>query len=239
MSLKIDVILTVNESRQEQLLGRTVIVIDVLRMSSTIVAAFLNGSTEIYPVETSGQAYSMKDERTLLVGERFCKKIQGFDLSNSPTEIIKSKLDGKKIVISTTNGTNAILKATKGDEVLIGSFLNGNAVAQKAVQNKKDITLLCAGTRNMFALEDALCAGFIISSLLKHCHIDCSDLAKMVYASYVHFKDDLLNILPKTVTGTRLQQFGLHQDVQYCAQRDICTIVPYLKNERIFVHPNS
>lgn len=239
MPMKVDVILTVNESRQDQLLGRTVIVIDVLRMSSTIITAFINGSSEISPIETSGQAYAMKDDDTLLVGERFCKKIKGFDLSNSPTELINTPLQGKKIVLSTTNGTNAIHKAVKGDVVLIGSFLNGSAVAQKALEFKKDITLFCAGTRNMFALEDALCAGYIISYLLTHCDIECSDLGKMLYAAYEHLKHNLNNIIPKTVTGTRLQQLGLNQDVQYCIQQDISSIVPYLKNERIFVHPNS
>ncbi len=239
MSLKVDVILTVNETRQDLLIGRTVIVIDVLRMSSTIISAFLSGVTEVFPVETSGQAYSLKDDHTLLVGERYCKKIQGFDLSNSPSELIKTKLNKHKIVITTTNGTNAISKAAKGENVFIGSFLNGTAVAKKALALQMDITLLCAGSRNEFALEDALCAGFIISKILAYCNAECSDLALMVYASYQQFKDELPALFTNTVTGARLKQFGFIEDLHYCAQQDICDFVPYLKNERIFVHPTS
>lgn len=239
MPIKVDIVPNVNETRVEHLLGKTVIVIDVLRSTTSIITAILNGCKEVYPVETSGQAFSLKDQDTLLVGERFCKKIQGFDLSNSPSELSEMDLSGKKIVISTTNGTIAIHKAAKGEHVLIGSFLNGTAVANEAIALKKDITLLCSGTRSQFAFEDALCAGFIISQLLTMIPLECSDFAWMTLAAYENLKNEISVILPKTTTGTRLSQLGLIRDLEYCAQKDICDLVPYFKDERIFVHPKS
>jgi 2-phosphosulfolactate phosphatase len=238
--MKVDVIPTVNEARVEKLTGRSVVVIDVLRCSSTIVTAFIAGCREIIPVETCGQAYSFRDEQTLLAGERFCKKVQGFDFSNSPTEIKDQQLGGKRLVISTTNGTRAIQKSAKSERSFIGSFLNGSSVARELLKYRKDVTLLCAGSRDEFALEDGLCAGFILSKMLElNPALELSDQAFILIAAYQHYESRLLELLLQSTTGKRLLQLGLADDIHWCAKIDVTVFVPVLKDERIFVHPGT
>jgi len=238
--MKADVVPTLNELKMEKLLGRTIVVIDVLRSTTTIISAFNRGCQEIIPVETCGQAYSLMDANTYLVGERYCKKIQGFDFSNSPSELIQQNLAGKRIVLSTTNGTGAILKAKKGSTVLLGAFLNGSAVAEELYRLKRDLTLLCAGTRNEFALEDFLCAGFILSQLsVRDSTVELGDYALAAKAAYLQLQHEIEKIMSTTTTGRRLAQMGLHDDLFYSAQLDQSDLVPYLKEESIIVRSYS
>lgn len=236
--MNVDVILTVNDACENHLKGKTIIVIDVLRMSTTVVTAFMNNCNEVIPVDSEQEAFELKNSNTILIGEHYCEKILGFDLSNSPTELMHANIANKNIVILTTNGTRAISKATQGENILIGSFLNGTSIARHALSLKKDIVILCAGTRGRLALEDALCAGFILDYLLSSL-IECTDIANMVYAAYVQLNNQLSDIIPLSTTGRRLINYGLIHDVYYAINKDSTHIVPYLKDNRIIVQPHS
>lgn len=235
--MRIEVVPTVEEIRFDQISNHVVIVIDVLRASSTIVTALGNGFESVVPVETIGQANSLRTTDCILAGERHCRKIPDFDCNNSPTEIASRQKSGKQLILTTTNGTRAIQKAERASSLLIGCFLNASACMTHALSYNLDITLYCAGTRSEFALEDGLAAGLMIAQAHKKApHFQICDLGEALKASYLYFADRIGELLPQTTTGRRLMQHHFGKDIQYCAQIDQYRIVPYIKDKRILPH---
>ncbi|GAB7386815.1 2-phosphosulfolactate phosphatase family protein [Bacillaceae bacterium] len=233
--MKIEVIAKADEVRQEDLVQKTVIVVDVLRASSTIVTALAAGCKEVIPVETIGQAFHYPHNEAILAGERYGKKIAGFSLNNSPTQMrLEPSLPGKTLVLTTTNGTRAIQKAAKGETILIGCFLNAADCAETAVALRRDITILCAGSRNEFSLEDALGAGCLIAEIKKRdAQAATNDCGEVLLLAYWQAQDRLAEHLLQSATGKRLLQAGFQQDVSFCAQRNAYSLTPVLKNQRI------
>lgn len=232
--MQIDVVLTVDELRQEQIINHTVIIIDVLRASSTIVTALHKGFSMVYPVETIGQALSLLDADTLLAGERHCKNIHDFHYNNSPTQLLQADPNQKKLVLTTTNGTRAIQKAYKGASILIGCFLNASACIQEALSRRLDITLFCAGSRQKYAHEDGLAAGLLIeyaTAINPNLHI--CDLGRTLLNSYQQCAHSLHEELQKSATGKRLLSLNYEQDVSFCSQVDVFQLVPIVKDKRI------
>ena len=234
--MKIEVVSRVDEVKVEEIKHKTVIVIDVLRASSTIATALAHGAAEVIPVETIGQARCFHGDQYILAGERYGKKVMGFPFSNSPTEMTTAPLSGNSLILTTTNGTKAIQKCWKASYILIGSFLNGAACANMALQLKKDITILCSGSRQKFAFEDGLCAGYICSRIThKQPDVLLNDLGKALTAAYEYYKDDLTETLKTTATGQRLLAAKNEADIQFCAQKDIYPFVPMIKEESITI----
>ncbi|AWX55773.1 MULTISPECIES: 2-phosphosulfolactate phosphatase [Brevibacillus] len=235
--MRIEVVPTVEEIRFEQISNHVVVVIDVLRASSTIVTALGNGFRSVIPVETIGQANSLRTGDCVLAGERHCKKIPEFDCNNSPTEIAALGKTGSQLILTTTNGTRAIQKAERASALLIGCFLNATACMRHALSYHLDITLYCAGTRSEFALEDGLAAGLMIAQAQQSLpSIQICDLGEVLKASYLYYAGKLSELLPHTTTGKRLVQHHLASDIRYCAQVDQYQIVPYIKEKRILPH---
>ncbi|WP_195571174.1 2-phosphosulfolactate phosphatase [Paenibacillus sp. 1001270B_150601_E10] len=229
--MHIDVIASVNEARAIDLSQRTVIVIDVLRATSTIVTALAHGASGVVPVETIGQAKQCATAGDLLGGERYCKKIPGFDLGNSPLEYAGEHVKGKRVILTTTNGTRAIQKSMRAKHILAGSLLNAKACAITALKLRNDIALLCAGTQEAFAFEDGVCAGMILHEMLHqpiHAELTLvyNDLGKMVMSAYRHHQDDLVHALKECASGKRLAKIGYADDIQHCAAINSIPIVP-------------
>lgn len=234
--MKIEVVCKVDEVKFDEIKHRTVIVIDVLRASSTIAAALAHGASEVIPVETIGQARMYKGEQYILAGERYGKRVCGFPLTNSPTEMTNAPLHGHSLVLTTTNGTRAIHKSWKADTILIGSFLNGLACAKMAQQLRKDITILCAGSRQQFALEDGICSGYLLSLLQQGVpELIINDFGMAMLAAFHGYKNNLFQVLRTTATGKRLVQAGNEEDIGFCAQQDLYSFVPTLRSESIIV----
>lgn len=232
--MKIEVVPTVDEVKLEHIKHRTVIVIDVFRASSTIAAALAHGANEVIPVETVGQARVYERDGYVLAGERYGKKIVGFPFANSPTEMTTASLNGCSLVLTTTNGTRAIQKSWKAADVLIGSFLNGTACAALAMRFKRDLTILCAGSRQQFSLEDGLCAGYIASIVTSiDSRATVNDFGKAMTAAYQFHQHDLPAILKSTMTGKRLVQAGYEADLAFCAQKDHYELAPILRQNAI------
>ncbi|MEK8132755.1 2-phosphosulfolactate phosphatase [Paenibacillus filicis] len=245
--MNIQVISSVNEARTDDLQHKTVIVIDVLRATSTILRALDAGCSQVIPVETVNQAKSLHRPGELLGGERFCKKIPGFDLGNSPLEYTSELVDGKTIIFTTTNGTRAIQKASKAGHILIGGMLNAEACARKAAMLYGDIVMLCAGTQDVFSLEDGLCAGLLIEELLKlqaeglirsaagtgGGSLTVDDFGLVMLQAYRHVRGNLEGALLSGVGGKRLSRIGFHDDVVYCAQVSILDQAPVVRNGRL------
>lgn len=232
--MQIDVVLTVDELRQEQITNHTVIIIDVLRASSTIVTALHKGFSMVYPVETIGQALSLFNSDTMLAGERHCKNIHDFHYNNSPTQLMQSDPNQKKLILTTTNGTRAILKAYRGAGILIGCFLNATACIQEALSRRLDITLFCAGSRQKYAHEDGLAAGlFIHYANSLHSNLRICDLGKTLSNSYEQCAESLHEELQNSATGKRLLSLNYDEDVSFCSQVDLFQLVPIVKDRRI------
>ncbi|MFM1653059.1 2-phosphosulfolactate phosphatase [Brevibacillus sp. B_LB10_24] len=232
--MRVEVVGTVEEIRHEQIRGRIVVVIDVLRCASTIVTALGSGFSQIVPVETIGQANALRGEGVVLAGERYCKKIADFDYSNSPTQLNRLNHAGKTLVLTTTNGTRAIQKAERAEVLMIGCFLNASACVKKALDSQVDITLYCAGTRQVFALEDGLAAGCMVSSIKQAVPTAAvSDLGEVLAAGYLHAAGKLPDMLFSSVTGRRLVQHNCVEDIRFCSQVDLYPIVPVVKEKRI------
>src|SRR5437764_10007581 len=164
--MKIDVFFPPLGLAAEDLGGRGVVVIDVLRATTTVVTALANGAKAVIPAATSEEAVrlasNLEKDGVLLAGERKSLKIEGFALGNSPREMTPATVAGKTIVLATTNGTPALVAAQGGEPVLVGAPVNFKAVAERArglLVQRGTLVIVCGGRDKQFALEDAYAAG--------------------------------------------------------------------------------
>src|ERR1041384_917881 len=144
-----------------------VVIIDILRATSAICIAFEHGAEKIIPVATIEEAKEYKAKGFLVGAERDGKSVAGFDFGNSPYDFSSEKVVGKTIILTTTNGTQAIDVAKGAYKIVVGSFLNIDALCNFLAEEKRNVLLLCSGWKNKFNLEDALFAGAVIEELSK------------------------------------------------------------------------
>ncbi|NLG78855.1 MAG: 2-phosphosulfolactate phosphatase [Firmicutes bacterium] len=235
--VRIDVALVPQEIEARSLNGITAIVIDVLRASTTIACAISNGCDEVIPtisveeaVEIS-RAYARGDY--LLCGERRGEKIEGFDLGNSPLEYTEDRVAGKKIIMTTTNGTGAIRAVKAADDVIVGSCWNLSAACERAVSLGKDILIVCAGEGRRFALEDAVCAGMMCERIASMVEADESDGCIAARRLYAVFRDNIQAALAGSEHARYLARIGFSDDVAAAAQVDRVGVVPVLHGGHI------
>ncbi|WP_274365354.1 2-phosphosulfolactate phosphatase [Paenibacillus thermotolerans] len=237
--MRIDCISNISETHAHDLSGKTVFVIDVLRATSVMVTALSGGAAGIVPVETVALAKQTARHDELLAGERQCKPIPGFHLGNSPGEYTKEIVSGRKIVMTTTNGTRGIQKALKGATVFAASLLNAEACAKAALKLNRDVVLLCSGTKDVFALEDGLCAGLIVHEIRKaaEAHVAVSDFAAAMADAYAYNANRLPEALLACDSGVRLTSLGLAEDVLFCARTNQFSLVPVYTNGEMKPYP--
>lgn len=215
-----------------------IIVIDVLRCSSTIITALANGAKSIIPVKTVKEALKIHrlHPTFILAGERKGVKPKGFSLGNSPLEFQTTKVSGKQIVITTTNGTKALTWAKGGRFVLVGAFLNIEAVIDAALRiaerENRGLSLVLAGKQGRFSLEDYLCAGAMVESLPTQ-KIENSDSAQVALLAFCQVRDSLDNIISKGSHAKYLKSIGLDADVHFCCKQNRYRVVPYFREEMI------
>ena len=212
--------------------GKTTVVIDVLRATSTIITAFRNGVKEIIPVASVEFAVKvsggMFGGHTLLCGERNTKKIEGFALGNSPLEYSKENVEGKSVVFYTTNGSKAIVKAKFSEHLLISSYLNMNAITEHLLKLDNNVEILCAGRNGNFSFEDIACAGRLVNVLKnKNKKIELTDSSKTAAVISDHADKDLSGALKLTEHGKLLLENGFEDDLEYCAKTDITDVISY------------
>lgn len=221
---------------------RTVVVVDVLRATSTMVEALANGARAIYPTTGSEEAIklisSLGREDTLLCGERRGRKIEGYDLGNSPLEFTAERVGGKRLVMDTTNGTRAMVAVHGAASVVAGSFLNLSATA-KAVAGADDLVVVCAGRGGRFSLDDAVCAGRILALLGTGWldHPRTSDAARVAYRLAADVEVDR-DFLASTAAGRDLVGLGYHGDLDVCAQVDRHTFAPVMRDGMVRALPD-
>ena len=218
--------------------GKTTVVIDVLRATSTIITALNNGAKEVIPVATVEFAVKvsggMFGGQTLLCGERNTKKIEGFALGNSPLEYKPELVDGKTIILYTTNGTKSIVKAKFSEDLYICSFLNIQKITKRLIKLKKDVEILCSGRNGTFSLEDTVCAGKLISEIAQHYEkIEFADSAKACIALSKTFGRSIEKMLKQTEHGKLLLDNGFEEDIKYCSKLNEINILPYFNQNAI------
>ena len=167
--MKVDLLLTPGElDHLPGMKGKTGVVIDVIRTTTTITTAFKNGCLRIVPVLTPEEAFAkkagMKDREILLGGAQDGEKIEGFDLGNSPLEYQEERIRNKTIILRTTNGTKTLKKISDAENVLIASFMNIQSVVSRLMDLNRDVVIVCSGLRELFSLEDTVCAGMIVDA---------------------------------------------------------------------------
>ena len=236
--MKIDLAFSTCELEKKELPGKSVVVIDALRATSTMITAFESGCSAFIPVATIGAAREIVREHPqyLLAGERDALPPEGFQFGNSPRDYRPAKVKEKVIVISTTNGTRALVAARKGEEVFIGSFLNLGSLVQRLLEKERDVLIACAGEKDLFCLEDTVCGGAIVDRLEQTgTSIIKSDAAQAARLIYEYYEENIYEMLIDSEWGQYLENIGLGKDVRICAQIDSSRLVPVYREGKIIV----
>jgi 2-phosphosulfolactate phosphatase len=209
-----------------------VVVIDIFRATSSICYGIENGVEAIIPVASVESCESYRHTDYLLAAERNGEVVDGFDFGNSPFAYASDKVQGKVVVLTTTNGTHAINESRTARRVVIGSFLNLTALSQWLASQPFDVLLLCAGWKNKFNLEDTLFAGAVVHQL-KNDGYKLDDSAIGAEDLYVAGKHDLNEYLKKTSHSERLKKLGIEEDIRFCLNVDRTTAIPVLDGDRL------
>lgn len=237
----VDVCFTPDEVVPNELQGRVAVVVDVLRATSSIVEALANGARSVFPVASIEAAVrlaqNMGRDQVLLCGERRGLPIDGFDLGNSPSEFTPERVAGRSLVMTTTNGTPALLATASARETLVASFLNLRAVVARLAEMGEAVSVVCSGREKRFSLDDAVCAGAIVLGLeSERSEARSQGLPDTAQAAALLARArpaDLRALFEETAAGRQLIAAGLGADLEVCAQLDRHDIVPRFQNGQI------
>ncbi|MBQ9988234.1 MAG: 2-phosphosulfolactate phosphatase [Clostridia bacterium] len=220
--------------------GKACVVIDTLRATSTMATALSNGCDQIIAVEEVQQAIEMKvsmnEHVVLLGGERNAVKMAGFDFGNSPLEYTQEAVFGKTVVMTTTNGTQAINKAKNANILYMGAMINASRVAQSLLDQPDDVVILCAGTHGKFSTDDCMTAGYIIFKMMEFNGDDpltLDDLAQVCLDLYTRNQDDPKAEVSKCYHYNKLVEAGFTEDLTYCFTMDSVPVLPKYEDGRI------
>lgn len=212
-----------------------VVVIDVLRATSSICIAFEYGAQCLVPVSTIEESMGFKKEGYLIGAERQGEMLAGFDFGNSPFSYMDDKIKGSKIALTTTNGTRALNIAKNAHTVVVGSFLNLDALCDWLKEQKRDVICLCSGWKNSVNLEDTLFAGAVVSKLIPD--FDLSDFRDTAIAAnqiYNFAKDDLYGYLDNSSHRKRLEKLNINEDIIFCLKPNQTKAIPILKGDTLY-----
>lgn len=213
----------------ENLESKLVVVIDVLRATSTIATILDNGAACVIPVLSVEEASAYKSKGYLVGGERNGEKVSGFDFGNSPFDYTPDIVNGKQVVLTTTNGTKCIEMGRNAAQLITAAFVNLEAVIQHIQQQQLDVIIFAAGWKDKVNLEDSLLAGAICQSLAQNFKLD--DASELVLAAYTNVQDDLFTAISKGNHFHRLKNKNVTRDLEYCCQKSVLEVVPCLQND--------
>jgi len=238
VAVRVDVEFAAKDAVRAVKRGDLIIVVDVLRCSSSIVSALANGVEAVIPTETLKEAYRLREQHSdyLLVGERKGRKPRGFDLGNSPLEFLRELVDGKTVIMTTTGGTRALVRCRGAEHVLVGAFLNAGAVAKKAVEiaqtNRVNVSFVLAGEKGLFSLEDFLCAGAIASEFPAGT-FDLSDKALAAVLGFERVKDALGEYVGESRHAKHLIELGFERDIEFSCMLNHFGLVPVYRDGKV------
>jgi 2-phosphosulfolactate phosphatase len=215
-----------------------VVIIDVFRATSTIATALYNGATKIIPVDNVDKCIAIGNTtaNSITAGERDGKIIDGLQHGNSPAEYSRTFIEGKTLVLTTTNGTKLLHMAlNKGvSNVVTGSFPNLSAVVNYLITQNKNVFLGCSAWKDRFNLEDTLFAGAIIEKVKEHFTIHC-DSSLMAEQMYLQHKNNLVDFIKHTTHWHRLAKHGLEKDMEFCVSIDVANVLPIYKDNALYI----
>ena len=218
--------------------GTVVVIIDVFRATSTIAAALHNGAKCVIPVASVPECIELgtQIENSITAGERDGKIAEGLEYGNSPLEYPRAFVEGKTLVLTTTNGTRLLHMVQDADTIITGSFLNLGAVCDFLAAQGKNVVLGCAAWKDRFNMEDTLFAGAVVSRIGRQFDINCDSArgAKNLYES--SGGGNFINFLRDSSHYRRLSGFGLLGDMEYCTTPDLHPVVPILEGRELVVH---
>lgn len=216
----IDILPTAQSALNYNFRDKIAVVVDVLRATSVISTALNNGAKNVITVANIDDALNMRQSNNniILGGERNALKIEGFDLDNSPLSYTRNIVAGKTIILTTTNGTQAVNNCHDASEIFIASFLNATKIIEHLLMFNKDIIIICAGTEGNFSIEDAICAGFIAKRISSITNATLSDFAIAMTATYDISDNNLHMLASRGKHYNNLINKGFRTDIDYCFQ---------------------
>lgn len=234
----IEVCLSPELIHQHELDGKIVVVVDIFRATSCIVTGFGHGVAAIKPVAEVEECLKLAGEGYLTAGERGGIKVPEFDMGNSPFEYRSEQVKDRKVAISTTNGSQAIVKSDGADEILIGAFLNLEAVTEHVLQSSQNVIIHCAGWKGTINLEDTLFAGALIDECGEEINM-VGDAAHLAHQLYVGNHDNLLGLAKQSSHAERLAGFGIEKDLEFCMTENEYAVLPILKDGELIEFGNN
>lgn len=232
MKRTIDVCLSPDLMHLYPVQDQTVVVVDILRATSCMTTAFAHEIHSITPFAKLPECLALKANGYLTAGERDGKKVDGFDLGNSPFEYMDPSLRGKKIAFTTTNGTQAIAKSIGAKTIVIGSFLNLAAVVKYLRGADTHVLIVCSGWKGKVNLEDTVYAGALVENLKDDFESAC-DAPIMAQRLYQMARTDLKGFLKDSSHIKRLERLNIYKDIEFCLTEDLYDIVPAITDNVI------
>lgn len=221
---------------QKEIANYNVVIIDILRATTTICVAFYNGALEVLPCSSPEEAKAQEKNNFIAAAERNGETVEGFILGNSPQHFTPEKIAGKKIALTTTNGTRALQAAVGANEIIIGSFLNLERVCEFLFKNNKHVMLFCAGWKDKFNLEDTLYAGAVAEKLTQKGASIADDSSHAALDLWQTAKNNLQSYLQKANHVQRFQTLHIESDLTVCTQLNSTPILPIWKNNTLVSH---
>lgn len=217
-----------------------VVIIDVLRATSTIAAALHNGAKHVVPVSTVAECIKLgKQIAAITAGERDGKIAEGLEYGNSPFEYPEKFIKGKTLVLTTTNGTKLLHMALENGagEVITGSFANLDSVCNYLSAQKKNVILGCAAWKDRVNIEDTLFAGAVIDRIGEEFTINC-DSSKIAHTLYKAAAPDLFEYMKSNDASHyhRLMGFGCEEDIRHCLTPNTANVLPVYTDGKLVVH---
>lgn len=235
--LKLDVCLSPGLISNYELDNTSIIIIDIVRASTTIATALNYGVDHIIALDDIEATRKLKKEGYLIAGERNGDKIDGFDFGNSPITFMDRKLEGKKLAMTTTNGTRTIQLAKeatekfKDAEILIGAFVNYSKLRRYLFSGSKNVLLVCSGWKNNLSVEDSIFAGKLADDLMKsNKYKFTTDAASHAILVFGQAKANLFDFIMDYSVRFREKIGQLSQDIRYCLKEDVVEVIPILSH---------
>ena len=238
--MRLDVFFTPIQAKPADTSGRLVVIVDVLRASTTVATALGNGAKTVMPLEGADEVIFRSKEfhrsQIILAGEQKMHPIAGFDLGNSPQGFTKKAVEGKTILITTTNGTRALLGVQGARDIVIASYVNFTAVLammKVAASSNTDIAIICAGEEGGFTLEDSACAGRYVRAIPKRAGVQFNDAAHASVLIEKKYGENIAKLFKESAHGQALEEAGFGDDLAAAAEVDAYPVVPIYQERQI------
>jgi 2-phosphosulfolactate phosphatase len=239
--MKIDLYLTPVPFGKATVEGKAVVIIDVLRSSTSICAALTSGARGVIPTSGPGEAGEMwtkiGGDMAVLAGERHGVRIENFQLGNSPSEFTRETVDGKFVIMTTTNGTALFSRTYTASPVISGALVNISAVAERVAHEDRNLIIACCGREGHFSIEDTICGGMLVHLLMERHRkkIDQNDASSLALLLYRTNEDSIRETIADGEHGRFLSSIGFADDVNTASAVDSTSVLPILQDGRLVV----